>query len=300
LALNNIIVTNLAALSGSETSVPTLTPIYEIQGSDRSSPFVEQTVIIEGIVTGDFQTGDADETRNLAGFYVQDPLGDGDATTSDGIFVSEAAFDVDVKITDKVRITGVVTEFFGETQLRLNSVEVLGSGSITPTVVTLPTVEVIANTNGRLIADLEAFEGMLVTFPQTLSVTELFNLDRFGELLVSVGGVQEQFTNFNLPDAEGNQAHLRSNASRRIMVDDGLTIQNPDPIIYPFPAITTDNPLRLGDTVTNLRGNVRFSRGSGGSGDEIYRIMPRETPTFAQGEERPETPECSELLHDSR
>ena len=290
-ALNNIIVTNLAAPSGSEPPVPILKPIYEIQGSDRNSPFVGQTVIIEGIVTGDFQTGDADETRNLAGFYVQDRLGDGNAATSDGIFVSEAAFDVDVKITDKVRVTGVVSEFFGETQLRLNSVEILGNGSIAPIAVSLPTVEVIANANGSLIADLEAFEGMLVTFPQTLSVTELFNLDRFGELLVSVGGVQEQFTNFNLPNAEGNQAHLRSNASRRIMVDDGLTIQNPDPIIYPFPAITTDNPLRLGDTVTNLRGNVRFSRGSGGSGDEIYRIMPRETPTFAQGEERPETPE---------
>jgi predicted extracellular nuclease len=34
---------------------------------------------------------------------------------------------------------------------------------------------------------LEAVEGMLVTFPQTLYVTEFFQLGRFGEVLVSSG-----------------------------------------------------------------------------------------------------------------
>ena len=54
-----------------------VTRLATLQGAGSASPFDGQEVATWGLVTG--LTGD--------GFYLQDPVGDGDALTSDGIFV---------------------------------------------------------------------------------------------------------------------------------------------------------------------------------------------------------------------
>ena len=46
-----------------------------------ASPLDGTEVATKGVVVGDFQVGGKN------GFYLQDPVGDGDASTSDGIFV---------------------------------------------------------------------------------------------------------------------------------------------------------------------------------------------------------------------
>jgi predicted extracellular nuclease len=43
----------------------------------------------------------------------------------------------------------------------------------------------------------------------------------------------------------------------------------------------------MGDTVTGLTGNLRFSRGSGASGDQTYRLVPIIEPVFVSGNSRP-------------
>ena len=53
------------------------TPIYAIQGSGSTSPLLGQSVTTTGVVTK--------LTNN--GFFMQDPNGDGDPLTSDGILV---------------------------------------------------------------------------------------------------------------------------------------------------------------------------------------------------------------------
>ncbi len=58
------------------------TATYTIQGSGTASPLVGNTVTTEGVVIGDFQGA-----ANLSGFYIQDPLGDANPATSDGLFV---------------------------------------------------------------------------------------------------------------------------------------------------------------------------------------------------------------------
>jgi predicted extracellular nuclease len=265
-----------------------LTAIYDVQGSGASSPIVGQTVTIEGIVTGDFQDGDADTSRSLRGFYVQEETGDGDASTSDGVFVFESSLTADVNVGDKVRITGTVAEFFGETQISASSVAVVGSGTIAPTSVSLPTIDTVTNRDGELLADLEQYEGMLVEFSDELTITEMFNLDRFGEIRAAQGGRLFQFTNNNEPDVAAFNDHLKDIASRTITIDDGLTVQNPDPITLPDGNdLTSSTIFRMGDTLTDLVGNIRFSRGSGGSGDETYRLMPTEDATLTQGNPRP-------------
>ncbi|MEO0576278.1 MAG: ExeM/NucH family extracellular endonuclease [Pseudomonadota bacterium] len=268
--------------------------IPEIQGSGERSELTGQTVIVEAVVTGDLQDNDADTQNSIRGFFVQSEVPDSDPATSEGLFVFDGSNpDVDVNVGDRVRVTGTVAEFFGETQIALSSVEVLASGiSIAPTSVALPAQNVILGEDGEYIADLERFEGMLVTFPTTLTVTDVFNLDRFGETLLVAGGRPLQFTNTNAPNAAAFDAYLQDLGSRSVMLDDGLTVQNPDPIRYPSPGLPNaqDASIRSGDTVNGVTGNLRYSRGSGGSGDAIFRIMPTVEPEFAATNPRPSAP----------
>lgn len=272
------------------------TPIYDVQGTGASTPLNGLEVSVEGIVTGDFQSDDGVD-GDLRGFYIQEVTPDGDPSTSDGIFVFESSTIVDVAVGTLVRVSGFAGEFFDETQITAQAVlDCAQSGSITPTPVPLPAASVVANADGELIADLEQYEGMLITLPDTLEVTELFNLDRFGEMRLAQGGRFFQFTNTNAPSHAGFALHQQQVASRNIMLDDGLALQNPDPIPYPPPGLDSSNPVRMGDTVTGLTGNLRFSRGSGGSGDESFRIVPTESPTFVVGNPRPPAPSLAGTL----
>lgn len=289
------------ACGGTEPPPATISQIYDVQGSGAASPFALGTVVtIEGIVTGDFQstTGSAVGTHgDLDGFYVQAVPGDGNPATSDGIFVFYGSGGpLNVTPGDRVQVTGTVTEYFGETQITASTgtaVAILSSGNAlpAPTPILLGgSTPTVANADGELIADLEPYEGMLVTFPQTLVVGELFNLDRFGELRLNSGDRLQTFTNTNVPSVVGYQSFLVDVAQRSLMLDDGLNNQNPNPIRYPLPGLSTANAIRMGDTATGLTGNLRFSRGSGGSGDETFRLMPTVEPTFIAGPPRPTSP----------
>jgi 5'-nucleotidase len=94
------------------------TAIYDIQGSGDESPLDGDLVEVTGYVTGVFP--------DLGGFFLQDGAGDGDAATSDGIFVD--ALD-GVAVGDRAEVRGTVDEFFGETRIgdvRLIEVEASG------------------------------------------------------------------------------------------------------------------------------------------------------------------------------
>jgi hypothetical protein len=265
---------------------PTLTAIYDVQGAGEASPLVGQDVMVEGVVTGDFQEGDADIARNLGGFYIQS-VPDADFATSDGVFIFDGnspATDVDVG--DAVSVTGTVNEYFGETQINASAVSVLGAGAIQAVPINLPVAATTTNSDGELIADLERYEGMLITFPQTLTVSQLRNLERFGEILLSEGGRQYSFTSRNVPDVEGYAAHLDAVAAKRIYLDDGLRSNN-------YAAVRS---IRNGDEIINLTGVLRYSRGSGPAGTEAYRLMPTLDPQFDSVNPRPGAPNVSGAL----
>jgi predicted extracellular nuclease len=242
---------------------PDLVLVHDIQGSGASSPLAGQAVTIEAIVVGDFQA-----SSQHSGFFVQedDIDADLDPATSEGLFVAAGAGVFDVEVGDLVRVTGTVSESFGMTQLGSATITLLGEGNPLPEAsdVVLPFAALDAP---------EPFEGMLVHFPQQLTVTETFNLGRFGELFLSSGGRLMTPTAVALPGAEA-QAVLAANLRNRIMLDDGLSVQNPDPIVYPAPGLTADNTLRSGDSVTGLTGVMHFAFNS-------YRVQPTETPDFA-------------------
>ena len=270
------------------------TLISDIQGVGDTSPMQGQTVTVTGLVTGDFQDGDGDTGRNLGGFYLQDAPPDFDLSTSDGVFVFDGnSPSIDVDAGDLVEVQGEVAEHFGETQINLTSVRVVGSGSVIPTPINLPVSGTTTNSDGDIIADLERFEGMYVRFTDPLTVTELWSLERFGEVTLSEGGRLYQFTNSNAPDADDYEAHKAMNARRSIRLDDGLRIQSPANVRYLNAGSTAGYSIRAGDRLADLVGNLRYSRGSGGSGDETWRLMPTGNPEFESVNPRPAAPAVS-------
>ena len=70
------------------------------------------TVVIEGVVVGDFQNNASADNGDLNGFYVQEEDADADAdpATSEGIFVFGSVPE-DVVVGDFVRVQGDVVEF---------------------------------------------------------------------------------------------------------------------------------------------------------------------------------------------
>lgn len=263
-------------------------PIPNIQGTADSSPYTGQNVTVVGVVTGDFQNEDPDASSNLGGFFIQASNPDGISATSEGLFVFDGGSPaVDVEVGNLVRVSGKVQEHFGETQLAASKVATIGTGDIEPTEMLLPFDSVTTNSNGELIADLERYEGMLVRFPHTMTVSEIYNLERFGSLRLSEAGRLYQFTNSSAPGRAGYEAHKNAIAARSVELDDGRRDNNPTPIRYLTPH---GNALRVGDTVTRATGNLRYSRGSGSNGKETWRLMPTSAPSFVSANPRPSAP----------
>ncbi|MFN7209791.1 MAG: ExeM/NucH family extracellular endonuclease, partial [Aggregatilineales bacterium] len=243
------------------------TAIYAVQGSGMTSPLVSTAVVTEGVVTGLFNG-----TGQFSGFFIQDLAGDGDPATSDGIFVfdNNNLLPSATAIGDRVRVSGTVVEFTSsgiqETQLS-SLTQALNCGAaaaITPIQVTLP----LASSTF-----LERYEGMLISLPQTLYVTEVFNLARFGEVWLSSGSRLFQPTQIATPGAAA-LAQQAANNLNRILLDDGRSVQNPDPVIYPFPELSAANTLRVGYTAQNVTGILGQRFGE-------YRIQPTTTITFS-------------------
>jgi predicted extracellular nuclease len=250
-----------------------VTRTYEIQGAGDASPLVGQTVTTQGVVTGDFETFSA-----LAGFYIQDPVGDGSAATSDGLFIYNAAAD-DVAVGDVVGVTGEVVEFNGITELTDVSITVCSEDAAVPTTpISLPEDE-----NG----DLEQYEGMHVTFAQELTISQNFFLGRYGQLTLSSGGRLYNPTNLFRPGTPEALAQADENARRVIILDDGRTSQNPDPIPYIGPGDTN----RAGDTITGLTGNVDYGLITSNSTTRDYRIQPTAPVAIERENQRTAEPE---------
>jgi hypothetical protein len=170
---------------------------------------------------------------------------------------------------------------------------VVGAGSVIPTPINLPASGTTTNSDGDVIADLERFEGMYVRFTDTLTVSDLWNLERFGAVSLSEGGRLYQFTNGGTPDVAAYTAYVDTVARRSIVLDDGLRVQSPTNIHYLDAGNTADYSIRAGDRLTDLVGNLRYARGSGGNGNETWRLMPTTDPVFESVNPRPGPPAVS-------
>ncbi len=249
--------------------------VHDVQGSSLAAPHVGTTYTLEGIVVGDYQS----TTTEFSGFYLEEPIGDWDADTrsSEGVFVFDNGFGVDVNVGDLVRVRGRAAEFNGLTELgNVDGVAICTTGNELPPAqnISLP----VASLN-----DLEPVESMRVHFAQDLTATEVFNLGRFGE--ISLSGVGRLFvgTAVAAPGAAANAVTDQNNRSR-IILDDGNNQQNIDPVRNPQGGLSATNTLRVGDTLHGLDGvmDYRFSS---------YRIQPSGPLTWDHTNPRTAAPE---------
>lgn len=268
---------------GGGSPAPLAVTIPAIQGPGATSPLARETVITTGVVTL--------LTNN--GFYLQDPVGDGDPATSDGLFVftGSSAYAA-VAVGNLVQVAGTVVEFntgiaanadtAAHTVTELNSVTavaLLNNGQrVVPTPISLP----IAVAGG-----LERYEGMLVTLTGPLTVQQNYFEGRFGQLTLAAGGRLETPTNRFRPGADA-VALEADNAARRILLDDASSVQNPNPTPY----LAADGVPRAGDRVAAITGVIDYGLAtSSNAGPGGYKLQPTVAPVFLATNPRTPAPE---------
>ena len=234
--------------AGAVCDTPVTNEIGAVQGAGAATPLAGSTVTVRGVVVGD--------VPGLSGFYLQDADGDGDAATSDGVFVFSA---VEVDLGDTVAVTGAAEEYFGQTQVRAESrVGICADGSAAALPAATP-LDLPADDAAR-----ERLEGMLVRPADALTVSEVFDLTTYGELTLSEGGLLVQPTELARPGAEAD-AIAAENARRSIVLDDASTVRLAVP---DAPYLSPTTPVRVGDELTFTEPLVL------GYGFDAWRLQP--------------------------
>jgi uncharacterized repeat protein (TIGR01451 family) len=281
--------------------------IHDVQGNGAATPVPGSTVTVEGVVTSDFQG------TNIQGFFLQEEDADADAdpATSEGIFIFCGACPTPVAEGQRVRATGTVSEFNLLTEITAStapSVVVTNAGNnlaqVTPATIDLPIAGVVNDY-------YEAREGMKVTFVDTLTVSEYFELGRYGQIILYEGGRPRQFTEANAPSVAGNAAWADTLSRRQVILDDDNNAQEwylttstpPGPadglqyVFYPRAngglSVGTQGTdfFRGGDLVNGLTGVLHWSF-AGQAGTDAWRIRPTAAnpATFTVANPRPATP----------
>jgi len=247
---------NTPTAGGPDTCPPLPLTIPEIQGDGQWSPHEGEKVVTTGIVTA--------ITDNGRDMWIQDPDGDGNPLTSDGIFVDDRNYLPDPKpdVGDLVMVTAEVEEqqFYPSLPLtRLNNPDdydfyILSSGNPLPAPVAvnnLPDVSV-----PDAIDFWEALEGMRVSVRNGFVVMAT---NRFGE-----------FAMLAPADAKPNSGYFPQTKQILIRNLGGDEVDyNPERIMVDDSTIADPIEVMAGDRVRHLVGVLDYTFG-------MYKIQPTE------------------------
>lgn len=256
----------LGAGGSSECRAPA-TAIRELGTNGSAQAPRGTTLTLQGVVTGDFQTGDGDEFgTNLGGYFIQEVSGspNGDGRGTRGLYVHDSHFNVSTG--DLIRVTGTLGEHAGQPQLlNVTRAVVCASGRSLPepAMIRFPL-------NSR--DELRDYLGALVTFPQELIIVEHHNFDRYGEVTLALpsaeGGRPYASTHLHPPGDPRAAAAEEAYALSTVVLDDGRGDQNPDVVRHPSgERFTLERSFRAGDAVVDLTGVLDHRFGS-------YRVQP--------------------------
>ncbi len=196
---------------------PTITAIAAVQGTGAASPLVGQTVTTEGVVTASYPTG------GLDGYVIQ-TAGTGGAidlaahAASDALFVYARTATGEVAVGDTVRVTGVVSEFNGLTELT-----VAAGGAVKIAAQTAPTPATVAWPADA--AKRESLESMLVAPQGAFTVSNTYSTNQYGEVGLAAGTTPlRQPTDVAPAGTPEAAAVAADNAARAVTLDDGTSI----------------------------------------------------------------------------
>ena len=295
------VIAALLPASAAGADEPVITPIYAIQGAAHVSPAEGTLVTTEGVVTA----------VAFNGYYIQDPVGDGDPATSDAMFVFQ--FGGLPAVGDHLKLTDTDTENVGggcstgnlyTTQMSFpDTVElepttmpvpvVIGSsGRVPPNVVTIS--DAAASTEGQInlqpsfcpgggdsktfdpgnegLDFYESLEGMLVTIEDPVAISGTRTFSSFSS---------EMFT---LPNNGANAAPADVRTARggiNLAADaDGYGDTNPERVQVQFdPTISggaTVPNITVGDQLDDVTGVVGYSFGN-------FEVIATDQVTFTAG-----------------
>ncbi len=252
-----VMLANSGLVLSASTCEGKYTSIAAIQGAQSSSPLVDKTVWVKGIVTGDFRGQDA-----LGGFFIQSEQASNDPLQSSGLFVSENNPEQSLNVGDVVVIKGQVSEQFDVTQISsVDSLNVCDTEVLLPMPVPLEL---------PMTADqLEAVEGMRVSITAPHVITDVYNYVRYGELIVSSQLLLSPTAMYR-PGKQA-QSHRKTIKSNQLIIDDGRLSKYPQPFVVgadglnPIQATTA---LQLGQRI-DVTGVMHFAFGK-------YKLQPTE------------------------
>ncbi|MEZ5465720.1 MAG: Ig-like domain-containing protein [Lysobacteraceae bacterium] len=232
--------------------------IGSVQGNGDVSPYVGQTVTLQGTVTAIDATGSG-------GFWIQDD-GDGDPDTSDGIYIFEGGTHAALSLGNIVSVTGSVSEYFNLTEIAFpTNVTVVDAGANPlPAAVDLSAPGNEPSTTWP--SSMERFEGMRVTIPSfTVTAPNLSNSFAnvfIGDFFGVVTGTPRPFREAGIPLGDPIPA---SNVPYAGPIFDN----EPELLRVKTTILTGSTELRLraGTELSNVTGVVDFNFGR-------YSILP--------------------------
>lgn len=275
---------------------PDVTPISTLQGTGSATPLANSFHWVEAVVTA--------VMPEMGGFWLQEERADhdGNPASSEGLFIYHGNTAPGITITaanigDTVRVKGQIVEYNGVTELKnISDLSVIRDGGLADlppaAILTLPVVD---------YALWEQYEGMRVEVRAAsgdLVVTDNYNLGRYGQVTLTSGSVLEQYTQSKAPSVEGNTANNALLRADQIILDDGSSAQNPDPVEFARNGadLSASNTLRAGDATPVIRGILdQFATGSELAYETTYRVQATEDPLFA-GAPRPTAGELQAAL----
>ncbi len=275
LALTVSLIAALLVMTASPAGAQDVT-IMDIQGEGHLSPLAGETVTTEGIVTA----------VAFNGFYLQDPDGDRNDRTSDGVFVFQRS--PSVTVGDEVSVTGTVSEFIpggastgnlSVTQIGASSVSVLSAGNDLPRPVRIgrggriPPQEIVIS-DGELPTNLqtdpavynpevdaidfyEAMEGMYVEVDRPVAVSAVRQFSAFSSEVVTLPSRGQLIEPFNARTQRGG-IFLQPDP-------DNTGDQNPERVQIQFDGTIFGAPvpdIDLGDRLGDVFGVVGYSFGN--------------------------------------
>jgi predicted extracellular nuclease/2',3'-cyclic-nucleotide 2'-phosphodiesterase (5'-nucleotidase family) len=255
---------------------PRLREIAEVQGAGHRSPLEGQAVKVQGVVTA-IDPGE--------GFFVQSVTEDGDAATSEGLFIDERNTDA-LAVGLLVEVTGTVTERqFGNdlpttTLDDVTGVTVLGDGQPMPGAVVIGPNGILPPTgaiddDGLASFDpamdgidfFESLEGMRIMLE---SGAEVIGSNAFGEIFVTVDPSSVPRTDNGGLRLEGANGAIADANPERIILDDDIYADFGLATPGQVPQVVT------GDTLDAVTGVLDYSFGE-------FKLLPSEAPTVTPG-----------------
>jgi hypothetical protein len=244
--------------------------ISQVQGSGATTPIGGQQVSVRGVVTADFTSGGASGLPNnqgLRGFFLEAATSDRDAdvATSEGVFVFDGGGTFAGGVGDVVAVRGGASEFSDVTQISASQILACDLALELPAPADLDLPKPLDERN----AAYEPLESMRVTHPE-LTVTEFFQLERFGEVRLSADDVLQTPTNVFEPNTPEAIQLAADNAAATIILDDGRSGQNLNLLNNGddfLPYVRAGETLRIGDQLLDHTAVLHFGFG-------VWRLQP--------------------------